>query len=371
MKNPKYRFYFIALGLIAAATVLLLIAMGGKGLRENAVLPVKAMESLPSFRIGDIAEVEMQWGPRSLKLAPENGVWKVRTPGRPVVIADPAKITALLDELARTKLMRELQIDSIKDAEALALGDYQKDRTGDVWIYYGCRFILRDHNRKEVLNLMLGIAHYRISEQFGRYSATIPDGRYARIESNGTAHYFLISRVLDECMPLSSLWVNPLKCYVSDTPDLIRYSDTTGKTRWEVRRNGQQHTLAVPAEKKLDVRNLQEKIGFLFQAPLSRDIAPESVDFKPETKLEIQFQNGFSYTLEMQNGFDELERYGRLTPAYDPAKTARFANETDEAYEKRKTQYAREQERENRLFGGLVFILRPNLISIFESVPAK
>lgn len=367
----EYRYYGISLLLGLLATAIFWTAMVFQDNRETEVLPVKAIESLPAFQMQDVGGITIRWGSQTLHLKPENGIWMVHTPGKPAMIADPEKIASLLDELSRTKLLRELLIEEKKDAEELALGIFDPKRS-ERKIYYGCEVILTDKSGKEVLNMMLGIAHFRLTEQFGRYSATIPDGRYARLVVNGEPHYFLISRVLDECMPNSSIWINQYRCYVNDLPNLIRYSNLNDSSIvWEIKRNGRAHILTLPQGEKLSPRNVEEKLAYLLKEPLSRDIAASGVDFKPETMLYIEFQNGFSYTLEMQNGFDEMERYGRLTPAYDPAKTARLHNETDEAFAKRKAQYERELEREKKLYGGHIFILRPQLITIFEKIPSN
>ena len=365
----KYRFYVISLLLIMGAALILILARSCRENRSMEVLPVKAIEKLPEFQVQDVAEIELVYGKHTAKLVRGSDVWDLHTAGKPVVIADPAKVLLLLEDVSRAKLLRELSIDSEQAAAALALsGDPSGNGRNS-----GCRVILRGKNGEEIRNLLLGQIHYSVGEQIGRYRTNIPDGRYVRLQLAGKPHYFLMSRPMLDTIPLSAFWANPVSCPNMGTPILIRYTDLANKKiLWEVRLTENRHSLTVPKEKKLNIKDMQQKLGFLTQAPLSRDVAAENVVFKPDSRLEIIYANGFSYSLEMQNDpFDEWKRLGRLTPSYDSEFTFRAQGETDDAFARRKLQYQRELEREKKLFGGQIFVLRPNLISIFETIPGK
>ena len=363
----KFRFYFVALILILCAALILILARSCRENRSMEVLPVKAIESLPDFQVQDVMEIELIYGKHVAKLVRGSDVWNLHTNGKPVIIADPAKVLLLLEDISRAKLLRELSIDSETEAEALALSGANGGKT------IGCRVILRGKNGGEIRNLLLGRVHYSVGEQIGRYRTNIPDGRYVRLMLAGKPHYFLMSRPMLDTIPLSAFWANPVTCPNMGMPILIRYTDLANKKiLWEVRPEGNQYKLTIPKDKKLNIKEMQQKLGFLTQAPLSRDVAAENVEFKPDSRLDIIYANGFSYSLEMQNDpFDEWKRLGRLTPAYDPEFTFRMQQETDDALAKRKKQYQAELEREKKLFGGQIFVLRPSLINIFETVPEK
>lgn len=365
----KYRFYFVSLVLILCAALLLLLARSCRENRSMEVLPVKAIEKLPEFQVQDVTEIELIYGNHTAKLIRGSDVWELHTKGKPVVIADPEKVLLLLDDISRAKLLRELSIDTETAAAALLLSGEAAENGRN----HGCRVILRGKTGKEIRNLLLGRVHYSVGEQIGRYRTNIPDGRYVRLQLDGKSHYFLMSRPMLDTIPLSAFWANPVSCPNMGMPILIRYTDLANKKiLWEVRLTENRYDLTIPKSKKLNIKDMQQKLGFLTQAPLSRDVAAADVEFKPDSRLDIIYANGFSYSLEMQNDpFDEWKRFGRLTPAYDPEFSFRAQGETDEAFAKRKKQYQTELEREKKLFGGQIFVLRPNLINIFETVPEK
>lgn len=367
--NKNLLFYIVALFLFLLGMTLFFIAFSSKQQASREVLPVKAIENLPEFQVQDIAEIEISYGDYAVKLTQKSDVWHLHTKGKPVVIADPAKVLQLLEEMSKAKLLRELTIESEQEAAALALGDPDPEKRQQT----GCQVVLRNKAGNAVREMMLGKVHYSVGEQIGRYRTNIPDGRYVRIMLKEKPHYFLMSNPMSTCTPLSAFWYNPVVCPNMGMPILIRYTDLANKKiLWEVRLDQDRHTLAIPKEKKLNIKEMQQKLGYLTQAPLSRDIAPEKVEFKPDSRLDIIYANGFSYSLEMQNDpFDEWNRFGRLTPTYDTEFTFQKQGETDEAFKKRKEQYLAELEREKKLFGGQIFVLRPNLINIFETVPGK
>lgn len=365
----RYRFYMIAVGIILLGTGLFLVALHKEKQASREVLPVKAIEELPEIQVQDIAEIEISYGGYAVKLKQKGDVWHLHAEEKPIVIADPAKVLQLLEEISKAKLLRELTIASEEEAAALALGTGTTAKPQQT----GCNVILRDKNGNTVREMMLGKVHYSVGEQIGRYRTNIPDGRYVRIMVGDAPHYFLMSKPMSTCTPFSAFWHNPVLCPNMGIPILVRYTDLANKKiLWEVRLDNNKHILAVPKEKKLNVKNMQEKLGYLTQAPLSRDIAQQKITFKPDSRLDIIYANGFSYSLEMQNDlFDEWNRFGRLTPAYDPEFTFQKPGETKDAFEKRKKQYLAELAREKKLFGGQIFVLRPNLINIFETVPGK
>ncbi len=362
----QFRFYIIALVLVLAGFILFVIARHCREQASREVLPVKAIGALPEFRVQDIAQIEISYGEHGVKLIQENDIWKLHTKGKPVVIADPDKVLQLLEEFTRVKLLRELTIGTEAEAGALALSTPTPKLPR-------CQVVLRDKKGNAVREMMLGKIHFSVGEQIGRYRTNIPDGRYVRIMSGGKPLYFLVSNPLSACVPLSSFWHQPLVCPNMGMPVIIRCTDLANKKiLWEVRAEQHQYSLVKPSGKAINIKDMQQKIGFLTQAPLSRDIAQLNVAFKPDSRLDIIYANGFSYSLDMQNDpFDEWGRLGRLTPAYDPEFTFRMQSENDEAFEKRKKQYQAELEREKKLFGERIFVLRPNLISIFETVPEK
>lgn len=372
MKNLflKYRYYIVALLSCLVAAFLLFCANLSKTSRSEEVLPVKAIEALPEFQVQDISEIELTYGKHAVKLVKQEDFWLLYANDKPHVIASPQKVLSLLEDVSKAKLLRELTIQSEEEAAALALSDKitenKSQQTG---------LILRDKDGKVVRDIKLGQIHFSVGEQIGKYRANIPDGRYVKVEKDDTNHYFLMSRAIQDAIPLSAYWANPVVCPSMGNPIIIRCMDLAdNKILWEVRLTNQGYKLTTPAQKKLDVKNMQEKLAFLHQAPLSRDVASNAIhkEFKPTSRLYITYANGFSYTLDMQNDpFDEWKRFGRLTPAYDPEFTYRQPEESDAVFEQRKQKYKAELEREMKLFGNQVFVMRPELIRIFETIPEK
>lgn len=367
--------YYISLLLIAlAAWAVLGFAMQRKDIRSREVLPIQAIENLPEFLVQDVKEIELSYGKHAIKLIAGDDAWRLRQTGKPDVIVDPAKILALLEDISKVKLLRGLTMESEKEAAALALSDTVAADNKQLQTLV----VLRNKAGNEIRRMKLGKLHYSVGEQIGKYRTNIPDGRFVKIDVAGKMHYFLIDRPLMDTIPLSAYWSNPIACPRHNANLLmIRYRNLTdSKGNWDVRltRNGGYALFSNEKQKTLDVKVMQSKLGFLLQEPLSRDIASLDIqkNLKPDSRLEISFANGFSYVLEMQNDlFDEWKRYGRLTPSYDPEFTIRLPNESDAAFEKRKQQYQAELEREKKLFGDLVFVMRPNLIEILSAIPEQ
>lgn len=364
----QFRFYIISVILVMAGIILFIVARHSKEQASREVLPVKAIEALPEFQVQDIAEIEISFGEYAVKLVHGSDVWHLYSPGKPVAIANPNEVLHLLEEISKAKLLRELSIETEEEAKALSLSTAASAQPQQT----GCKVIIRDKSGNTVREMLLGKVHYSVGEQIGKYRANIPDGRYVRIMIGDKPHYFLMSNPMSTCTPLSAFWFNPIVCpsWEREIPVLIRYTDLkTGKPVWEVKLDGTEYKLNTVGGKKLDTKAMREKLAYLTKAPLSRDIAGDEVKFEPDSKLEIIYSNGFSYLLEMQNDdFDPLKRFGRLTPAYQPV---RREKETDSAFEERKKQYQAELEREKKLFGGQIFVLRPALIRIFEAIPGK
>ena len=365
------RFTVIALLLILVGLGLFLVARHSKEMTGREVLPVKTIEALPEFQIQDIAEIEISYDKISTKLIQENGNWILYAKNKPATFADPATVLKLLEDFSKVKLLRELTIESNNEAAALALaspGSAPPEQTG-------FRVVLRDKTGKVAREMVLGKLHFSVNDQIGKYRADIPDGRYARIMIKEKPHYFLLSRPMLTCHPDSRRWISQLSCPNMGMPYLIRCVDLANrKTLWKVWWNPKEekYVLVKPDGKKLDVKEMQKKIAYLTRAPLSRDIASLNTKFTPDSRLDIHYPNGFSFSLEMQDDpYNEWGRLGRLIPSYDQKFTFRMPGETDAEFEKRKKQYLAELEREKKLFGGKIFVLRPELINIFETVPEK
>lgn len=365
--------------LVIFATLAALLAQCGEQYREQATGAVRSVSGLPDFKTEDVRAIELRFGAAPpVRLVLRNNVWKVQTDKKPEMFANARKIAELLNELNRTRLLRELYLTDEAAAEQLALADYQKGktvrnaRTGKNMTYYGCELLIYGADEKRpLLNMMCGNAHYKPAEMIsGNYSMQTPDGRYIRLTgADGRKSYFLISRIFEECFPMSGLWIEQLRCNSFDAPRSIRYSKKD-KTVWQVKGlSGRNFYLAEPAGKKLAHQNIDSKLKLMF-SPFTRDIAPEGTVFTPDSTLEIDLENGMNYVIRMQDDpVNEYKRLCSMTVTFDAAKLVRKSGETDEQFEKRKRILTHDAAVEKEWFEGKIFILQPNVIRILEEIP--
>ncbi len=375
----KSRRFRIMLGLLIPATLLAVLAGFSETYREKQTGLIRSALSLPDFKTEDIRKIEFRFGAMPpLQLVLQNGNWIVRAENKPEIYANSRKIAELISDLKRARLLRELYIQDEAAADSLALSDYKEGKTvldpetKRPRLYYGAEVKIFGADQKILLDMMCGNAHYRPMEMVAEnVSMQSPDGRYIRIIRNGKKSCYLISRIFEECIPMSGLWVEQLRLNAMDEPVSIRYT-AKDTAVWEMKLapDGKQYFLSVP-DKTLNQRSIAQKLQLLSGA-FTRDIANTGTDFKPDSALILELKNGFTYTIRFQDDpRNEMRRFGQLDISFDPEKVRQKPGESPENLEKRKKFLAQEAEVEKHWFGGKTYILQPNVINIIREVPGQ
>lgn len=335
----------------------------------------KTRTHLADFSSEDVREIEFRYAKLPpVRIVLENGAWVVRSEGKPVTFADPRKVSDLLGGLTGTRLLREIKMEPDTESElALAEPDAagEEQRSGFEMCVYG-------ENGKKLLDVMLGDAHYRPAERISeRYSMQAPDGRYVRIrEPDGTRGYYLISRIFETCFPYSGHWIEQLRAVSFDIPDRIIFLETDEngqeQIRWSVRRkaSGNAYYLENPKGMTLKPQRLDAMLKLL-AGPFTRDIAPVKANFKPDSKFVLALQNGFVYTLEMQDSNAEMQRLVRFSIHYEPEKIPAGSGESGPARQQRLENLRKQYELEKEHFAGKLYVLQPNVIKILRAIPGS
>jgi len=362
--------------LIAASTVIALFAASYERKQGAELAAEKAKAKLADFKIEDVFAIEFRYAALPpVRIDIEGGKWMVYTDGKPAVTADPAKVVGLLNELNSTTLLREIKVEPGKETE-LALADFALEKPAQ---RSGYEVRIYGKDGRILLDIMLGDAHFKPAEKISdRYALQSPDGRYVRVnEPDGTHACYLISRIFETCFPYSGHWIEQLRILTFDIPERISYfekNEESGKMKvhWSVRRKSGPGTyyLETPKGKTLKPKKLDTMIKLLIN-PFTRDIAPEGVDFKPDSKYEIVLANHFTYTLEMQDSDKEMKRYARLTVTFEPEKLTQKSGETMQAFQVRKEELVKRLAYEKEHFEGRIFVLRPNIINILREIPGS
>lgn len=360
--------------LIAAATIAAIAAHLNERTQIRRISTDGSRTMLTDLQPSRAARIELRFGANAPLVIDRKGDnWIVHAQGCPDTFADPRNVADFLDSLANTRVLREI-IPSKEDLNELALSDYQPKVKGS---RSGFEVRITDPDGKTLVDMMLGIAHYKPAEMISdHYSMQSPDGRYVRItDPNGERHVFLIPRIFEKCLPFSGAWIEHLRLCSFSNPDLIRYtkSDPSGakpQTVWEIVRKGAAYQLTVPAGKKLNGHKTDAVLKLL-TGSFTRDIAPSRAVFASDSEITLQLINGFTYTLEMQSAPDEMKRYGRLHIVFDPAKVIRLQGESDAAFAERTGKLAQRAELEKQWFEGRIYVLQPDVIKYMSEIPGE
>lgn len=364
----KHAHLFFALLLIALATGAVFFARRFEHARFRDPASIEILKKvMPAFRPADVRSIEFQFRAITLELNLKNGYWAVVREDRPPAPAAAGKIATLLNRLSELAPIRELPAASEKDLGELALADYKPGGSAS-----GCRTIIRGENGKILQDLMFGAAHYRGPEQFGNYSMRQPDGRYLRVntpEHPEKYRVFLIPGVFEQCVPHAGTWLEHLRFATFEEPLLLRWTEH-GKTIWEIRRGRNTYRLNIPDNLRLSNTKTERKIKLLTGA-FTRDSAPKDVPFRPGAELRAECGNGFTYILETQDSPREMERFARLKIEFDKKKVLPRAGENTSSLAQRKDLLAKRAAAEQTFWGGRIYVLQPNTISIIAEIPGE
>lgn len=365
--------------LVIAATIAAIFAEYYRKDDLKQTAPVKRLSQMPSFSPESVTKIEIGFGPEDKKLLLFRSAdsWRLRFPGRPEFYASSTKLAVFLESLSKTKFLREFSLEP-QEAETLSLADYQEGKalntdksTGRYQYYFGVSLKLFDKNDKKLLDIMLGAAHYKPEEILSAgQSMQVPDGRYLRVNlPNGEKHYLLMSQLFEQCAPMPGLWIEHLRFNTMSQPVQMEFLRNRTSV-WQLKQaEDGAYGLLVPAGSKLASGEIEKKIKLLSGA-FTRDLAPADAIFTPDCKLILEMNNGFTYTLEMQDSrYNEMQRYARMKIHFDAEKVHRLKSETEEQFSVRTDRLRKNAEIEKKWFEKHLFVLQPDVITILEKIP--
>ena len=355
--------------------------------RDTPSSSASARLALPQFRSEDVRTLEISWRAQksTLDFVADGGYWAVKE--RNGAQAASAQVADLLEGLAKTAPLKELEVAGIEDYRELNLvsPDEIAAPGADPGLKNseGILAVLRGKDGGELLRIMLGRGHTRLAaDRIGNLAVQGYDGRYVRVwYPGGTSRVFLISRVFEKCVPNPRQWIEPLYLSKPENPVYARFQrrhsgDETSSVVWFVNTAKDKFQLVFP-QGELDMEAFSQKFSVL-AAPFSVDLVNDPPDDLAFNDLfQAVMGDGFVYLLEFakleeiskENGADVYA--GRMTVTYDPENVHRLIGEPDDAFERRKQQLASRAEYEKRTANGRVFLLKTGLLEVLEQPPAK
>ena len=353
---------------------------------------------LSDFRPEDVRTVEVSFSPSQLKstltFMPDGRYWALKE--RADAQAASTLIAELLENLAKTEPLKELNISGLEDyrelhlvsADEISAADEKSDpKRSDLEKETGILVVLRDAQGAELLRMMLGGGFWRtIPDRIGQSGQPQdPDARYVRVwYPDRTSRVFLISRLFKNCVPRPTQWLEQLRFFKADNPwsaEFLRKRSGADEfsTVWSVAtdENGQRFRSEFPRG-EFDLDLFSQK----FQALASQFSVDRMADLPEELQFREMFhavmRDGFDYKLELakaqvaEGGEADVEVcLGRLTVAFDPEKVRPLIGEPDDALEHRKKQLASRAEYEMRTANGYVFLLKNGLLELLSQPPVK
>jgi len=352
---------------------------------------------LSGFRPEDVRTVEVSlFNQKStMTFMPDGKYWALKE--RADAQAASTLIAELLENLAKTEPLKELNISSLEDYrelhlvsddEIMAADEKSDPKRSELEKDTGILVVLRDATGAELLRMMLGGGFWRtipdrIVGQPGQTQD--PDARYVRVwYPDKTSRVFLISRLFKNCVPRPTQWLEQLRFFKADNPwsaEFLRKRSGAEEFSivWSVStdENEQRFRSDYPRG-EFDLDLFSQK----FQALASQFSADRMADLPEELQFREMFhavmRDGFDYKLELakaqvtEAGETDIEVcLGRLTVSFDPEKVRRLIGEPDDAFEHRKKQLASRAEYEMRTANGHVFLLKNGLPELLSQPPVK
>ena len=379
----------VVIVLFLAAVTALAVVSELRLRRESSSASSSARLALPEFRPEDVRSVEISWRAQksTLDFAADGNYWAVKE--RAGAQAASALVADLLEGLAKTAPLKELEVSGIEDYRELNLVSPEEiaapGAAADLKNSEGILAVLRDGQGAELLRIMLGRGHTRLAaDRIGNLAVQGYDGRYVRVwYPDMSSRVFLISRVFEKCVPNPRQWLEPLFLSKPENPVYARFQRKrpgaeTPSIVWFVNTAVDKFELVFP-QGELDMEAFSQKYSVL-AAPFSVDLVndpPEDLAF--DDMFQTVMGDGFAYLLEFAKvpgadvaGDADVDVYaGRLTVTFDPENVHRLIGEPDDAFEHRKKQLASRAEYEKRTANGRIFLLKTGLLEILEKPPVK
>jgi len=380
----KRRVVFI---LFLAAVTVLAVVSELRIRRDTPSASASARLVVPQFRPEDVRTLEISWRKQksTLDFVSDGQYWAVKE--RAGAQAASAQVAELLEGLAKTVPLKELEVSGIEDYKDLNLVSPEEiaapGAASDLKNAEGILAVLRGEGGGELLRIMLGRGHTRLAaDRIGNLAVQGYDGRYVRVwYPDKSSRVFLISRVFEKCVPNPRQWLEPLFLSKPENPVYARFQrkrpgDETSSVVWFVNTAKDKFQLVFP-QGELDMDAFSQKFSVL-AAPFSVDLVsdpPDDLEFND--LFQSVMGDGFAYLLEFAK-LEEISKEaeadvyaGRLTVSFDPENVHRLIGEPDDVFEHRKKQLASRAEYEKRTANGRVFLLKTGLLEVLEQPPVK
>ena len=377
----------VVIVLFLAAVTALAVVSELRLRRESSSASSSARLALPEFRPEDVRSVEISWRAQksTLDFAADGNYWAVKE--RAGAQAASALVADLLEGLAKTAPLKELEVSGIEDYKELNLVSPEEiaapGAAADLKNSEGILAVLRDGQGAELLRIMLGRGHTRLAaDRIGNLAVQGYDGRYIRVwYPDKSSRVFLISRVFEKCVPNPRQWIEPLFLSKPENPVYARFQRKrpgaeTASVLWFVNSGKDNFELLVPTG-ELDMEAFSQKYAAL-AAPFSVDLVnnpPKDLEFNDA--FQTVMSDGFAYLLEFAkvdslSEETEADVYaGRMTVSFDPESVRRLIGEPDDAFERRQKRLAARAEYEKRTANGRVFLLKTGLLELLAQPPVR
>lgn len=328
----------------------------------------------PSFAPESVTQIRISAGKDELTMVSRDGRWIIPEAGD--ASASRTAVTELLLALSKTVPLREIPISGEEMLKSLNLSSDPELKPG-----YGGGIRLTLSGKDEViLSVLMGRAHVRKQDELnGGVSRKSYDGRYLRTDGkDGAAHVFLISRVFENCIPVSAAWLEPLRIEsISSGVRRIQFVQTgkDGKVSpvWIVVPDpaSRTFTLIYPAGLMLALPDLVKRLELL-SAPFSRGLVPpeEAAKLRFDRTMTLVCGNGVVSTIEFADRSDGTSA-ARLSEKFYPEHFPRATGESDADHARRKQEQAFRISEMDKAFSGRVFVVDPALPAMLTQIPAQ
>ena len=312
--------------------------------RSHAPAAGAGMRSeIPRFRPEEIAEVKIEWRTNSVTLEKKDGNWKLAERG--MKNASASKVARLLESLSTLGAVKKLDDCGRDILERLRLV------TDDPQIIPGITVTLHDAAGREKFRIILGKGHF-VKPEPGMPPAENAEGRYVRIDDS----VYLIAKVFEDCHPVPSAWVEPLRLFSLNKALRITASED-GKPLWSVIRGSTAHpfTAALPAGGKVDA-GILSKLADLLSKPFGLDLSledPAKLAFARTVRFSCA--DGFDYLLRVAR--QNKREYAIVQVSFAPDKVAALPGENASRLLKRKAMLQSRLNFERRYFHDNLFLV--------------
>ena len=339
-------FYLLLTGFAAAALLKRgHTAGGGAEMRSE----------IPRFRPEEIMSVKIEWRTNSVTLERRDENWKIAERGMKNASAD--KVARLLELLST--------LDAVKKLDDCSRGILERLRliTDDPQIIPGITVTLCDASGTEKFRVILGKGHF-VKPEPGMPPAENAEGRYIRIGND----VYLIAKVFEDCHPVPSAWVEPLRLFSLNKALQISASEK-GKTLWSVVRGNTAHpfTAAVPEGGQVDT-GILSKLADTLSKPFGLDLALEDPEKLAFTRaVHFNCADGFSYFLRVAVAEQGKHEYAIVQVSYSPDKVAGLPGDTEDELQNRKAMLRSRLDFEQRYFHENLFLVSDQ-VKLYEKI---